>query len=77
MLCKLVFLQVLSCKLATVASNAERSSKIVCSADDAVRDIPDGAKLLVGGKCIWFLLRFTEVLGWYLMVGKKSSESCV
>lgn len=38
--------QILSC---TYATKASKRDKIYCSVDDAVKDIPNSAKLLVGG----------------------------
>lgn len=43
----LTFYQILTCKFATV--NKITRNKI-CTAEEAVKDIPDGSKLLVGGK---------------------------
>ncbi|XP_076439925.1 succinyl-CoA:3-ketoacid coenzyme A transferase 1, mitochondrial-like [Babylonia areolata] len=42
----LSLLKVSNCRLSTSAGNVQ---KFYCNADDAVKDIPDGAKLLVGG----------------------------
>lgn len=43
----LPFVQVLTCKFATVNQSIKNK---ICTAEEAVKDIPDGSKLLVGGK---------------------------
>lgn len=46
------YLQILTCKFATL--NKAIKNKI-CTAEEAVKDIPDGSKLLVGGEIIEFI----------------------
>jgi hypothetical protein len=45
----LFFVQVFGCNFSVSSQNQSKKSKIYASAADAVADIPDGAKLLVGG----------------------------